>query len=48
MSGMELSVVILNWNTADFTIRSVTSLETDGVPRGRIRDFGHRTPGHPQ
>ena len=36
MSKMELSVVILNWNTADFTIRSVTSLESDGVPRSRI------------
>jgi len=36
MSPMELSVVILNWNTADFTIRSATSLESDGVPRARI------------
>jgi GT2 family glycosyltransferase len=36
MSAMDLTVVILNWNTADLTIRSVTSLESDGVPRGRI------------
>jgi hypothetical protein len=36
MSAVDVSVVILNWNTADFTIRSVTSLESDGVPRDRI------------
>ena len=36
MSAMDLTAVILNWNTADLTIRSVTSLESDGIPRERI------------
>ena len=31
-----LTVVIANWNTADYTIRSVGCLLADGVPAGRI------------
>ena len=31
-----ITAVILNWNTADYTIRSVRALEADGLPLERI------------
>lgn len=34
--GGELTAVVLNWRTADFTIRAARELIEDGVPPGRI------------
>lgn len=37
MSGVEsLTVVVSNWETADYTLRCVAALVGDGVPEGRI------------